>query len=96
MNNVVRINITIPVNILNELEEFASPRGKSGFVAQAVEEKLRREKREEALKRQAKMSDAFPQIKDGAEYIAKTRKKEDKERGKRLHICPLILLIVMF
>lgn len=83
---VVRINVTIPKKLISELEKEVPERGKSGFVSQAIEEKLARNKKERALRELAKLPATFTNIRDGAEYIASERAKEDKERSVRLGI----------
>lgn len=82
--NVARVNITVPKWLLSELEKEVPKRGKSGFVTEAIEEKLTRRKREKALTELAKLPPTFVDIKDGAEYIAKERVKEDNARTARL------------
>lgn len=83
-NRVVRINVTVPKKLLSELEKTVPERGKSGFVSEAIAEKLVREKRVKALKELAKLPATFTDIKDGAEYVVLTREQEDKERSKSL------------
>lgn len=85
-SGVGRINITVPKRLLSELEKEVPERGKSSFVSEAIAEKLTRKKRDKALKELAKLPAAFTDIKDGAEYIAKEREKESKERSKFLGI----------
>lgn len=82
--NVVRVNITIPKVLLSELEREVPARGKSCFVAEAIEEKLAREKRKMALRELAKLPPTFMKVKDGAVYIEETRVKEDEERTSHL------------
>ncbi len=77
---VVRVNITIPKALFSELKKEVPARGKSGFVAEAIEEKLARSKREIALKELAKLPPTFAKVKNGAVYIEKVRSEEDEER----------------
>ena len=81
---VVRVNITLPKGLLSELERKVPLRGKSSFVADAIEEKLVREKREMALKELAKLPPTFMGVKDAAVYIEEERANEDKERMTHL------------
>ncbi|MDO8657919.1 MAG: hypothetical protein Q7K55_04215 [Candidatus Levybacteria bacterium] len=83
--SVVRINITVPEYILKELEKEVPERGKSSFVAGAIEEKLARKKREKALEELLGAPASFTKIKDSAVYIRKTRRLDNK-RLKRLGI----------
>lgn len=81
---VVRVNITLPKVLLSELEKKVSTRGKSSFVADAIEEKLAREKKEMALRELAEFPPTFMNVKDAAAYIEETRAKEDEERIAQL------------
>lgn len=83
---VMRINITVPARLLSELEKEVPERGKSGFVSQAIEEKLARKKKERALKELAKLPATFAHISDGAEYVRSERIKEQNERLTRLGV----------
>jgi hypothetical protein len=82
---VVRVNITLPKVLLSELEKKVPVRGKSSFVADAIEEKLAREKREAALQELAVLPPTFLGVKDAAVYIENERAKEDKERASHLN-----------
>ncbi len=51
--NSVRLNITIPVELSNELNQLASPRKRGRFVAEALEQKIKQlkaDKLEKSLK----------------------------------------------
>ena len=82
---IIRINITIPKNLIDELEKEVPPRGKSGFIAKAIEEKLERERREKAFIELRDAPPAFTHIKDAAKYVSQMRKNEDKIRNKKLY-----------
>ncbi len=82
--HVTRINITIPKKLVVELEKTVPNRGKSSFISEAIEEKLIRERRREALNDLAKLPATFNNIKDSAKYIAKMRSDDDKKRSKEL------------
>jgi hypothetical protein len=84
--STVRINITIPNRLITELEKEIPERGKSGFISEAIEEKLIREKRKRALKRLANLPPTFRNIPSGKEYIETERITEDKERSLRLEV----------
>ena len=77
---VVRVNITLPKGLLSELEKKVPVRGKSSFVADAIEEKLAREKRKLALRELTELPPTFLGVKDSTVYIEEMRTKEDKER----------------
>lgn len=82
----VRLNITLPKSTVEALESEVPKRGKSQFIAEAIEEKITREKREEAFERLAKLPPTFIDIKDSSAYISTMRKKEDAQRRKKLGI----------
>lgn len=84
--NAVRVNITIPKHVIDILKHTVAGRGMSRFIAQAIEEKIKREHREKAIKTLAQMPPAFPEIKDAAEYIHTIRREDDKHRLKNLDI----------
>lgn len=44
-----RTNVTLPVDLLEEVDELAGPRGRSQFVAEAVAAKVKRERLRKAL-----------------------------------------------
>lgn len=46
---LTRTNVTLPEELLKEVDELAGPRGRSQFVAEAVEAKVKRERLRKAL-----------------------------------------------
>lgn len=82
----VRINITIPKHILAIMEKELPLRKKSGFISEAIEEKIARDRQKKALKDLAGLPPTFKNISDGKKYIYKIRLEEDDERSKRLGI----------
>jgi metal-responsive CopG/Arc/MetJ family transcriptional regulator len=46
---LARTNVTIPEELLAQVDELAGPRGRSQFVAEAVEAKVKRERLRKAL-----------------------------------------------
>jgi hypothetical protein len=84
--NTVRINITIPKHILTVLEKELPLRKKSGFISEAIEEKIARDRQKKALKDLAGLPPTFKNISDGKKYIDQTRREENEERNKRLGI----------
>lgn len=83
---VVRRNITLPKRVWNELEQEIPSGRKSKFIASAIEDKLRSEKREKAFVELASLPPTFTDVDDSAAFIREVRNKEDKERSKRLDI----------
>lgn len=41
---MARTNVTIPAELLREVDELAGPRGRSAFVAEAIEARVKRER----------------------------------------------------
>lgn len=50
MRMAVRTNLLLPEALLREVDRFAGPRGRSRFVAEALEAKLKRERLREAIR----------------------------------------------
>ncbi len=48
-HTLARTNVTLPLELLNEVDELAGPRGRSQFVADAVAAKVKRERLRRAL-----------------------------------------------
>jgi len=46
----VRTNLLLPEKLLEEVDKYAGPRGRSRFVAEALEAKLKRERLRDAIK----------------------------------------------
>lgn len=48
--SAVRLNITLPQELVNQLDKLAGPRGKSHFIAETLREKVERIKNEDLQK----------------------------------------------
>lgn len=48
---LTRTNVTIPAELLAQVDELAGPRGRSAFVAEAIEARVKRERLRRALDR---------------------------------------------
>jgi metal-responsive CopG/Arc/MetJ family transcriptional regulator len=48
---LARTNVTIPAELLAQVDELAGPRGRSAFVADAIEARVKRERLRQALDR---------------------------------------------
>jgi len=83
--NYIRVNVTLPSDLVKELKEIVPSRGVSKFLSEAAIEKMKREKRDRALKELLKGPPAFPDIKDSVSYVRKMRRLDEK-RMKRLGI----------
>jgi metal-responsive CopG/Arc/MetJ family transcriptional regulator len=46
---LTRTNVTIPAELLQQVDELAGPRGRSAFVAAAIEARVKRERLRRAL-----------------------------------------------
>ena len=84
-SSYVRINITLPRDLVKELKEKIPSRGLSKFLADAAEEKVEELTREEALKELLAAPPAFPHIKDSVKWVRDLRRR-DLKRLKRLGI----------
>lgn len=83
--NTIRIDITVPKDVVSEVKKRTSKRGVSQFFTEAAKEKLAKEKREKALKEILAAPPAFTDIKDSVAWIRKSRRLDNK-RMKRLGI----------
>ncbi|OGG14335.1 hypothetical protein A2773_03490 [Candidatus Gottesmanbacteria bacterium RIFCSPHIGHO2_01_FULL_39_10] len=81
--NTIRIDITVPEDVVREVKRITSKRGVSQFFTEAAREKLAREKREKALKEILAAPPAFTDIKDSVTWIRKSRRLDEK-RMRRL------------
>lgn len=83
---IVRVNITLPARVWNNLEYLVPRRGKSRFIADAIEDKLHREKRAKVFAQLTSLPPAFSEIRESAVYIHRLRRKEEEKRSKRLSL----------
>lgn len=51
--SLARTNLTLPEDLLKEVDELAGPRGRSRYVADAVAQRVKRDKLGEAIRRSA-------------------------------------------
>ena len=72
--------MTIPKQLLHEVEKAVAKRGKSSFITEAIAEKLARDKRERALEELAALPPIFVDIADGATFIAEQRRTDERKR----------------
>ena len=84
LDTTIRINITIPKHLISELEKEVPERGKSSFISSAIEEKLIRERRKDALNKLATLPPTFTDVKNSAEFVAKIRATDDKKRSEEI------------
>lgn len=84
-SNYVRVNISLPRDLLKELKVKVPSRGISRFLSDAAREKVDSISSEEALRELLAGPPAFPQIKDSVKWVRELR-KGDLKRLKRLGI----------
>ena len=84
MQTAIRINVTVPKQLLHEVEKAVAKRGKSSFITEDIAEKLARDKRERTLQELASFPPTFIDIADGATYIAEQRRTDERERRQKL------------
>lgn len=85
VSNYVRVNISLPSDLVKELKEKVPSRGISRFLSEAAIEKMEKEKRDRAFKELLEAPPAFTEIKDSVAYVRKMRRLDEK-RMKRLGI----------
>jgi metal-responsive CopG/Arc/MetJ family transcriptional regulator len=74
-----RLNITLPKRTIAALEAVVSERGKSSFIAQAIEEKLERDRWEAAYNKLQELPPTLTHITDPVQWVAQLR-REDEQR----------------
>jgi len=82
-SNYVRVNISLPSDLVKELKKKIPFRGISRFISDAAREKVENMSREDALKELLSGPPAFPQIKDSVKWVRELR-RNDLKRLKRL------------
>lgn len=83
--NAVRINISLPFDLVKDLKKRTDKRGFSKFLAEAAEEKINRLEEEKAFNEILEAPPTFTNIKDSVAWIRKMRRLDEK-RSKRLGI----------
>ena len=83
--NTVRINISLPSDLVKDLKKRTSPRGVSRFLAEAAGEKIKAMEREKAFKEILEAPASFTEIKDSVSWVRKMRRLDEK-RLKRLSV----------
>jgi metal-responsive CopG/Arc/MetJ family transcriptional regulator len=72
----VRMNITIPEHLARKLEQIVSPRKKSKFIVESLEECIQRMEREEL---KARLKEGYKVRRDEGRRIAEEFRKVDLE-----------------
>lgn len=84
--NFVRINISMPSDLIKELKEEVPSRGISRFLSEAAKEKIEKTKRMKAFKELLEAPPAFTFLKGknaAVNWVRKSR-REDEKRLKRV------------
>ena len=81
----VRTNLLLPEALLAEVDRIAGPRGRSRFVAEALEARLRRERLRMAIKESAGVLSAedYPYWATSKDVVAWVRAGRDETRSTR-------------
>jgi metal-responsive CopG/Arc/MetJ family transcriptional regulator len=74
--SMVRMNITLPEQLARKLDQLVSPRKKSKFIVESLEECIRRREREEL---KAKLKEGYKVRRDEGLRIAEEFQKVDLE-----------------
>lgn len=85
MKKTVRVNVTLPEDLLTSLKKIIPARSLSKFLTNAAREKIAKIEKEKALKELLEAPASFEEIKDAASYIRKLRRLDEK-RAKRLSL----------
>jgi hypothetical protein len=79
----VRTNLLLPKELVDEVDRYAGPRGRSRFVAEALTERLRRERLREAVARTAGAWSDLPAFKTADDVVAWVRARRAEETRVR-------------
>ena len=84
--NTIRVNISLPSDLVKDLKKRTSPRGVSRFLTEAAREKIAKESREKAFKEILEAPSAFTFLKgkNAAVNWVRSLRKEDEKRLKRV------------
>lgn len=84
--NYVRMNVSLPKDLVDELKSTVPPRGISRLISEATREEIKRRKREKALQELLEAPTAFTFLKGknaAINWVRKLRRADDK-RFKRI------------
>lgn len=82
----VRTNLLLPAQLVSEVDHFAGPRGRSRYVAEAIEQRLHRDRWWEAAQATAgawKDHPLFPTDESVVEWVRAQRAEETGAGGDR-------------
>ena len=75
----VRTNLLLPEDLVKEVDHFAGPRGRSRYVAEALTERLRRDRRREVVEATAGAWRDHPLFPTSASVVAWVRELRAEE-----------------
>lgn len=81
---LARTNVTLPEELLRQVDELAGPRGRSAFVAEAVTAKVKRERLRKALDNLRGITVGTPSYmtpEESYRWIRSMREDDDDEDG---------------
>ncbi len=81
-STTVRVNVSMPKEVLAELQKLVPAGRKSEFISAAVEKELATLKRKQALEKFATLPPTFSDIDDSVAYV-RTLRRESEQRLKR-------------
>jgi metal-responsive CopG/Arc/MetJ family transcriptional regulator len=85
IGTAIRVSVTLPRKTLEGLKRRVTGRTMSRFVAEAIEEKLERERKEEAWRQFMELPPTLTEITDPTQWVNNLR-AEEEERLKRLKL----------
>ena len=80
----VRTNLLLPKALVDEVDRYAGPRGRSRYVAEALEARLRRDRLRDAVRATAgawKDNPLFPTRESVVEWVRELRAEETRVPG---------------
>jgi hypothetical protein len=84
---MVRTNVTLPAEVLREVDELAGPRGRSTYVAEAVRTRLKRDRIRKALDETHGAAVGHSQWADADEAYRWVRSlRDDSAREERMRV----------
>jgi hypothetical protein len=83
--DIGRLNITLPKLTIAALEAAVSGRSKSGFIAQAIEEKLARHRWDAAFAKLQELLPTLTHIHDPVRWVEQLR-REDEQRLEQFDV----------
>lgn len=77
----VRTNLLLPKDLVEEVDRYAGPRGRSRYVAEALTERLRRDRLREAVRRTAGVlrADDYPHWATSEKVVEWVRQQRAEE-----------------